>query len=236
MKRALLTVVLLALLVPTGARAAGQTIFIRNTSTVMSDQQIENALPALQAQVDLDFAPVWSMDATLRFIGSAEAPADAWTLTVNDVSDVMMALGYHTVCNQNGHGAPCAYVSAQSTLDAGEQPTVTLDHELLEMLADPFTTTMQKVGRRYYIQEVCDAPEEDAYTRPGADGSPVMLSDFVTPAWFRPGHVGPYDHLGRITQPLQLLPGGYISWIGPDGKWHQKFARGARTSAPKSVF
>lgn len=210
------------------ATASALTVYVRNTSTAMSDAQIRNALPALQAQVSVDFAPVWNTDATLDFIGSAPAPAGGWLMTVNDYSDVQGALGYHQVCTHGHDGTPCGYVSAQTTLTDGLSPTVTLSHELLEMLADPFTTTMQKVGTRFFIQEVCDAPEADGdgYTRPGADGSPIMLSDFVTPAWFRPGHVGPYDFRGLVKKPLQLLAGGYISYW-QNGSWHQNFKRHA---------
>lgn len=228
-KGLLLTLVLVALLLPNVARAAVQDVYLRNTSTVMTDAQLRNALPALQAQVSLDFAPVWNIDAHLVFIGKQDEPADAPVITVSDDATMAGALGYHDVCHQDGHGAPCGFVFAKTTIDDGEDPMVTLDHELLEMLADPYTTTMVKVGRRFYIQEVCDAPESGAYayTRPGADGTAIALSDFVTPVWFRPGHVGPYDFRGFITRPLQLLPGGYISWVGADGQWHQAFKRHA---------
>jgi hypothetical protein len=50
----------------------------------------------------------------------------------------------------------------------------------------------------------------------------------VTPLWFRPRHVGPYDFRGYIKRPLQLLPGGYISFW-ENGVWHQDFKRTTRS-------
>jgi hypothetical protein len=168
---------LTALLVAGGALLAGpaaaQTIYLRNTSTAITDTQLRNALPAFQAQVSLDFAPAWNIDARLVLATDQTAvPADGWTIEISDYATVYGALGYHDVCQQDGHGHPCGFVFAQTTLDYGEDPNITLSHELLEMLADPYTTTMAKVGRRFYIQEVCDAPEASAYayTRPGSTG------------------------------------------------------------------
>lgn len=215
MRRAgiILTFLFAALLLTSPAGA--QTVYLLNQSTVVTDQQLAQILPALQAQVTEDFAPVWNLNADLS-LGSP--PPGAWTLTVNDESDTPGAIGYHDVCDRDGHGRPCGYASAVTAADSDLPLSQVISHELLEMLADPMTSTFVKVGTRFYIQEVCDSPEslDYAYQRDG-----VVLSDFVTPAFFRPGHVGPYDFTGHIEKPLQVLPGGYISWW--QNGWHQDF-------------
>jgi hypothetical protein len=223
MRRAAFVCALLYCLTAPAFASASPTIYLVNESKALSNPQLQNALPALQAQISQDFEPVWNLDAKL-VIGPA--PDRGWRVFIQDSSDVPGALGYHDVCEQDGLGYPCAFVGAQTTLDAGLDPMGTLSHELLEMIADPYVSTCQKVGRRFYVQEVCDAPESEVfgYTRPGVDGSPVILSDFVTPFFFRPGHAGPYDFTRHIFKPLQVLTGGYISWW-QDGLWHQVFKR-----------
>lgn len=218
MRRAAIAFALLLCVLAAPARGSASTIYLQNQSTTLSNKQLQNALPALQDQLDQDFQPIWGLSATL-VIG--QAPDRAWRITLTDELDIAGALGYHDVCQQDGQGYPCGFVGVQTSLDDNADPISVLDHELLEILADPYASTFVKVGRRLYIQEVCDSPEAEAfsYTRPGLDGSPVTLSDFVTPFFFRPGHAGPYDFKGHISKPLQVLPGGYISWW--DNGWHQ---------------
>jgi len=46
----------------------------------------------------------------------------------------------------------------------------------------------------------------------------------VLPAWFRAGSAGPFDQRGHISQPLELLTGGYIGEWTPRSGWQQKVA------------
>ncbi len=45
-------------------------IQISNESTVLTNDQVQAAVPALQTQVNRDFAPVWGTDADLEFVTS----------------------------------------------------------------------------------------------------------------------------------------------------------------------
>lgn len=221
MKLAAVVAILFVTLAGT-AQAQPRTLYLVNHSTVISDVELNRDAAAIQQQVTLDFAPAWNIDA--QIVVSPTPPDGAWTLEIMDQATIQGALGYHDVCHTDGHGVPCGFVFAQTALDAGDSVSVTISHELLEILADPFTTSMAKVGSRFYILEDCDAVESEtyAYERQG-----VLLSDFVFPAWFRPGHVGPYDYAGVVDRPLQLMPGGYISFW-QNGSWHQDFKRGLR--------
>jgi hypothetical protein len=50
------------------------------------------------------------------------------------------------------------------------------------------------------------------------------MSDFYTPHYFDPNKAGGvrYSYTGSITEPRQVLPGGYLSWTDPaTGEWWQ---------------
>ncbi|MBV8658125.1 MAG: hypothetical protein JO142_09920 [Burkholderiales bacterium] len=199
-------------------------IAVINASTLMSDADISAAIPALQTQISRDFAPVWGVDASLRFVPKGQNPLPTeWWLTVVDDPDHANSLGYHDLTKQ---GLPIAKIFARTIQHYKESWTVTASHELLEMLADPNInlTVLEdtKTGGRLYAYEVCDACEGDDFGY-AIDG--VLVSDFVYPAWFETFQPAgtQFDHAGKITQALQLLKGGYISIYDIQGpaKWTQ---------------
>jgi hypothetical protein len=203
------------------------TIVIINRSSV-ADAEISNIIPALQAQVSGDFAPLWGIDATIEFVGKrAHAPQGAWQLEVFDHTDVQGAGGYHV--DQNGRVSGKAFWL--DAVEAGEQPSVDVSHEMLEMLADPTTATMIDLQGQWQgyqcLREVCDAVESDelGYSKPGVDGTAVLLSDFVLPAYFFQGNPsgGKYDFRGQIGGAAPtLLQGGYLGIYDPTTrKWSQ---------------
>jgi len=194
-------------------------VSIQNASTVLTDDQVKTVVPALQKQVSQDFYPVWGVDADLDFVPKGQQPPTGhWWLVVLDNSDQAGDLGYHDMTSD---GLPLGKIFAGTDLQFGSQWTVTASHELLEMLGDPainltalrmtdFDVNQNVVGR-LYAYEVCDACEADpdGYTIDG-----VLLSDFVYPAWFESfwqSGATQFDKQLRITDPFQLLPGGYIS-------------------------
>jgi hypothetical protein len=187
-------------------------VAIQNQSTVLADGQVQAMLPALQTQVSRDFAPLWGTDAQLAFVAKGSAPpGGAWPLVVLDDSDQAGALGYH----ESQANTPIGFVFARSDLQAGSQVSVTASHELLEMLADPWIMSVVAVdsggglvGRAgtMFALEVCDAVEADQF---GYTIGDVLVSNFVTPAWFgAPGSV--FDFGAHCTAAFQLLAGGYI--------------------------
>lgn len=197
-----------------------------NDTTVLQDADVLQALPALQTQVSQQFAPVWGTDALLKFYpkGVGVPPPTSWRISIADTSDQAGALGYHLA----NLGVPFGYAFVKSDIQAGASWTVTVSHELLEMLADPYVMCVVDIpfqsgwgrGGTMLAQEVCDAPEGDQFSSmlSGANGQPVKVSCWVTPAWFGaqpptqgyPGCKGAYDFGGFCTQPFQILAGGYI--------------------------
>ena len=206
-------------------------VAVINASTVLTDAQVQGAVPSLQAQVHNDFAPAWGIDADLTFVPTGSQPAPgSWWLSVLDNSDQAGALGYHDITDQ---GLPLGKVFAGSDLQDGLQWTVTASHELLEILGDPeinLTVFVQPDAQTgtLYAYEVCDACEADQF---GYTVSGTLVSDFVLPAWFEPSRAPgstQFDFQNRIQKPFELLPGGYIGVfdVTSGTGWHQLYPAG----------
>ena len=98
--------------------------------------------------------------------------------------------------------------------------SVTLSHEILELIADPFGNRLVAAAhpldaqqRVKYLLEVCDPCQAVWYAVNG-----VPVSDFYTPRYFDPVGVDRdrYSFTGELELPLQILEGGYLSWIDPE--------------------
>lgn len=172
----------------------------------------------LQIQVDRDLWPRWGLRASIAALPrGARPPAASWAIWIVDV--VQGASGKHL----DACGVPYALVDVEGRW------TVTASHELLEMLGDPGRRTFRTApsidpaagGRPvHYLVEIADPCEDEPYLING-----VQVSDFVTPAFY--GGRGPFDLLGRLSRPLEVLLGGSLSWIDPyDGHWWQKLPNG----------
>ena len=175
-------------------------IAITNASTCLSDTEVAAAIPALQRQVTIDFRAYWEMDCQLTFLPREEPLVEGWwQISVTDNPDQAGALGYHELTSR---GTPLGKVFAGLDLQTGGSWTVTLSHELLEMLADPWINwCAQGSDGKIYALEVCDAVEADEL---GYEIDGVLVSDFITPSWFEPTHADRVDFKRRILQPLQL--------------------------------
>lgn len=192
--------VVVAALACAAPAAAGVDISIVNRSAGITNAEIQAALPGLQASLDEDFQPVWGATARLH-LGVAPVQTPGLTLTLDDHGPDG-ALGYHGVGRRQHR--PFAVVVANATLATDVPWTVVASHELEEMLADPYLQRREQVGKRLFIVEVCDPVETITYTKLG-----VEVSDFVTPSWYAPSAPGPWDFLGKVARPLQVLTGGY---------------------------
>jgi hypothetical protein len=216
-------------------------IAVRNLSTVVTDTELQHALPAFQKQVSNDFASAWGIDAHLTFLPKGKViPREAWLLGIFNDADQAGALGYHDLTKA---GRPLGKVFARTTIEDGGKWTVTFSHELLEMLVDPDINlcAFDEEARRLYAYEVCDAVEADKL---GYQIDGITVSDFVLPGWFEPLHVSAGERFAfhsHVSGPFELLAGGYIGYFDLDGSgWQQLNAREvtnargltARTSRP----
>jgi len=209
----------------------GSQVAIINESTVVSDADLQKFVTALQTQVGRDYAPIWGRYAKLTMIPKGGTPPpDQWWLAVLDNSDVSSALGYHEITD---NGLPLGKVFAKDDLTNGDSVSVTISHELLEMLGNPFinltafdinANTLQQI----FMHEMCDPCEADNL---GYQIKGIQVSDFLLPAWFEPSvnTGGKLTFNNTITQPLTLAPGGYMSYYDlQQNKWMQKDAFGGR--------
>jgi hypothetical protein len=179
-------------------------IALTNASTCLSDAQVETVLPSLQRQVSRDFCAYWDIDCSLTFLPKAQALVAGWSqIVLTDDPDQAGALGYHEM---SSNGTPLGKVFAGLDAESGSSWTVTLSHELLEMLADPWINwCAQGSDGRIYALEVCDAVESDSL---GYKIDGVLVSDFITPSWFEPTQADRIDFKKRVSRPMELAPGG----------------------------
>lgn len=203
---------------------AQRTIYIANQSTMVPQQQVVEAISALQIQIDRDFAPIWQCSAQLVSAATlgADQLAGKEVIHLMDTSDQAGALGYHDEVAD----VPIGYVFVKSTLAAGGHWTATLSHEILEQLADPDVDLAADVtfGKKHILlaYESCDPVENDEYKIGN-----VVVSNFITKQWFRPGpHLQgtKFDFMGTLAAPLTLSTGGYVSYALSLGHWQQAFA------------
>ena len=172
-------------------------------------------LAALRQQVDNHLAPAWNVRADISVLDAGDViPPD--TLPLNIVDSLTGRAGVHS----NFQGQPSAEVVND------DQLSITLSHELLEMLVDPSGTTVKQAadldpysgGQQVnYLVEVCDPCAVYSYD---IDGVPV--SDFVLPSFYDPKATGKVDFAGYLAGPLTVPLGCYISWLDPtDSRWHE---------------
>ena len=160
---------------------------------------------ALQAFLDSYLSPIWGPRARLQ-LKTQPDPGD-WGLLLLDSTDQAGALGYHSLTKD---GFPQGLVFVQTVMQYHEQLSVTLCHELAELLVNPGCQLLaeddQGVG---YALEACDPCQANTFLLQG-----FAMSDFVLPSWFqdwRTRQQTPFDLLGIIQQPLTLAPGGYMN-------------------------
>jgi hypothetical protein len=176
---------------------------------------------ALQAFYDQHFKPIWGYD--VRLYNTNSPKASDWLFVYMDKADEANALGYHTLTVK---GQPISKVFVQDTLKAKEKVSVTACHELCEMVIDPLANLWAEApDGRMWAYEMCDAVEEDTFLVNG-----IAMSNFVHPSYFEPFDHPPetkFDHLGKLTAPFTIRPGGY-SIVQQDGKVKNIFGSAAK--------
>jgi hypothetical protein len=193
------------------------TIAVRNESRI-SDATLSTVLNAIQYQITNHFAPAWGYGAQIvQLTANQSIPAGAWPLYFrNDSSDFIGALGVHPPVDSTN--VPYGVVYYDRCIANGNSYTVTLSHEILEMLGNPWARCYSVLpfddGSAWFIiQENCDACEPDSagYTTQG-----VLVSDFLYPAWFDPHTYGDSsirrDYTNSIHNFGDILSGGYHSF------------------------
>jgi hypothetical protein len=189
-------------------------ISILNQSTVISDEELQAAIGAIQIQLDRDFAPAWGLTATLQFLPkNTPLPVHHWMVVVMDTTDQAGTLGYHDITEA---GMPIGKIFAKDDQKYGLSWTVTLSHEVLEETLDPyiancvFVQNSTTTGTLYAFE--CSDPVEDDDL--GYEINGILVSNFVFPSWFegfRKPNSTQFDFCNKTTKPFELATSGYIS-------------------------
>jgi hypothetical protein len=180
-------------------------------------QDLNAIAAAITMQVQRDFAqspPLgYGITATVRFDATSAKPhADEWVIGLFATADQPGALGYH---DQSKTGVPL--IKVFPLLDDPANLSITISHEVLEVLADPnCARAAQSRDGRFWAYEVCDAVEQDSYDIAG-----VKVSNFVLPPYFEPDASKHYDHMGLVKHALEIRPGGYGQWYDATRGWQQ---------------
>jgi hypothetical protein len=234
--------------------------------SLTSDIPAKNVLQAgaaLQKQITRDFAPSWGFEATVNVFENLEdVPSDYHPVVLFRDPDELLGQLEYAVGEQyeadliddferdrlTGLHLNAFTRQPFALVEVTDAWSVTLGHEVLEMMADPFGNRLVAAAhpndpnlRVLYLLEVCDPCQAVWYPVNG-----VPMADFYTPRYFEPVNVDRtrYSFTGAIEGPLQILEGGYLSYIDPrDSGLYQLTADGevvpiagiaqlARSSAP----
>ncbi len=222
---------------------------INHSNGQVSDAELQEVLRAINRQIREDFEPYWSLGAELRLEGRstkrpttsnlADMRGDA-VLYLWDKANVDEALGYHDI---NHRGIPFGFVFTELSKKMGENWTVTLSHEALELIGDPEINLLVQGPHPhkpdnfvFHWYEMCDAVQAEAYVIDG-----VEVSNFVLPLYFTGEEElgGRNDFLGKSYNGKTLKsfgtnPGGYIGFFDPTTGSHETFSmRGDRKAAKR---
>jgi len=200
----------------------------------ISTSNVLQVAAAVQKQVTRDLTPLWGIRANVdAFEKLADVPNDYHPVVLfGDPAELLGQLEFEIgnvaaarLVEQFQAGRIAGIHANAFTrqpfalIQAGDDWSVAVSHEVLEMLADPYGNRL--IAARHpldpdervkYLLEVCDPCQTVGYTVNG-----WKMSDFYTPRYFDPvrNSAAFYSFTGAITHPLHLLEGGYISWIDP---------------------
>jgi len=192
----------------------------------------EKIAHACQTQIRFNVAGPWGIGnaATVRVV---DKPVPGhWPVYILDDSDVDGALGYHDT-DPNNPILPIGKVFVKTDEKYGLEPSVTLSHEIVEIIGDPMAQyTFQATATQFWVVELCDAVEADAL---GYEVEGVLVSDFVLPQWFY-GGPGPYSYRRSVTNSRQLARGGYQAYFDVAARrWTQITANSAPGTTSRAV-
>jgi len=200
-------------------------IAVFNKATIPLGVDLDQLIAAMQVYINQFIVPVWATPANL--VKSTGFIAGAWAMVFLDDADQPGALAYHDLTPD---GFPIAKVFVRTTLQNGDLVSVSASHELVEMLVDPAINLMSAGPDPAIIYAYESADPVEALTFP-VNGIP--MSDFVYPAYFevfrKAGSVK-FDQLDKVTQPFQILSGGY-QIIFKAGQWSQVFGSASKKKA-----
>jgi hypothetical protein len=224
---------------------------VNHTGGEVDDGRLQTVLRAINRQIEEDFAPYWGMTATVRLEGALDSKpkaeeatslrGDAVIYLVAESPKASDVLGFHDI---NNSGIPFGFVFLDIAKEVGENWSVTLSHEVLELIADPEANLLvagphpsDPKREVFHWYEVCDAVQDETYEIDG-----IAVSNFVLPLYFtkKDERGSRNDFLGAAKDRTRLRsfgvhPGGYIGFFDPETQDHGTFEADERASKRMTV-
>ena len=193
-------------------------IAVFNKAATPLGVNLDSLIAAMQEYIDRFIVPVWATPAKL--VKTTGFKPNHWAIVFLDDADVPGALAYHDLTPD---GLPLSKVFVKTTIANGDLVSVSTSHELVEMLVDPAINLMSTGPdpKAVYAYESADPVEAFTFNVKG-----IPMSDFVYPSYFevfRKPNSTRFDHMKKVTQPFEILDGGY-QIIFKDGQWTQMFS------------
>jgi hypothetical protein len=191
----------------------------------VTDSMLMRVAAALQMQLTRDFSRIWRIPAVVSpFKSLDEVPPGYLPLIIVKTGSLHGSVhAFHQTVN----GQPIGVV------ERGPGWSLPASHELLEMVCDPYGRLTARgpsvadevpppqrerwapdpgpdgQGEVAYLVEACDPCQDSCYTI-----GEFEVSDFVLPHYYSAsaGERGRYSFTGRVIQPRQVLPLGYVTW------------------------
>ncbi|WP_160143645.1 hypothetical protein [Chryseolinea soli] len=205
---------------------------INHSNGKVSDAELQTVIRAINRQIKEDFEPYWSLSATVRLEGRSSKNPDTQraidmrgdaVIYLWDKADVEDAIGYHDL---NNRGIPFGFVFLDIARQLGEAWSVTLSHEVMELIGDPEVNLLvagphpnPKVKRTvFHWYEMCDAVQSERYKIDG-----IEVSNFLLPLYFtstdefagRNDFMGTVNKDGSTLKSFGVNPGGYSGFFDP---------------------
>jgi hypothetical protein len=224
----------------------GETVMTMQISLVnfsgISTKEVLAAVRVVNRQLAEDFEPYWHWSARVRLEGASRDPGrasrepgeaskliqapedlrgDGIIYIWDSLKNSKDAESYHA---ENDVGLPYGFVFTELSKKLNEEWTVTLSHEVLELVGDPTSNTFAAGPHPEHPEEVvlywyemCDAVQEQSYE---IDGLPV--SDFILPTYFTEGEQrgARNNFLGtrgkkNALKSFGIANGGYAGYYDP---------------------
>jgi hypothetical protein len=203
-----------------------------NLSDSVSDAELKRVLAAIDVQVSQHFGPEWRCSVVLsqaRMDLAGKMPAvdtnsDAiiylGDTTNSTVTGLLYAKGFH---DKNLQGVPYGFVFLDVCKLYGEHWSVTLSHEVLELLADP-TAALSVADPRpgaepgwQYALEVCDPTQGDHYLI-----GDVLVCNFVNRSFYGlQGGAAAMNYRKFPQAPFSPRENGYVQYQDSTGASQQ---------------
>ena len=208
--------------------SAMTTVFLSNERNI-APSDFATIVKAVQMRVS-DFATKWNLG-TVTLTQDATIKCDM-KIRVTDRFRHTGAKGYHGV---DANGIPTAFCSPNASINKlfgtyrkaimsrgkvlypaklTSGLTDIIQHEAVEMLADPLIKTLSTpdANSHCWLVEPAD-PVDGVFDMQVVDGKQVIFCDFVFPNFYQLGSTGPWDFSGAVKAPFTIpVKTGYGFW------------------------